>query len=90
MGESLVVSDVVASLTSSSCLPRLLCSMVSALVKRETVGRKIRIGGYNAARGWQSLCWHAKHAWPPGASTNFLCSSCGVPRAQWKGTRCKP
>ena len=40
VGERLVVSDGVASLTSSSCLPRLLCSMVSFLVKRETVGKK--------------------------------------------------
>ena len=89
MGESLVVSDGVASLTTSSCLPRLLCFMVSLLVKRETVERKTRIGGYNAARGWQSLWLHAKHAWPPDASTNFLCIGCCGATGSGEGTRRK-
>ena len=90
VGESLVVGDGVTFLTSSFCLPRILCSMVSSVVKRETVGRKTRIGGYNAARGWQSQWRHAKHAWPTSASTNFLCIGCCCAAGSVEGMRRKP
>ena len=89
MGESFVAREGFASLTSSSCLPRLLCSIVSSLVERETGERNTRIREYNAARGFQSPWWHAEHAWPPGASTNFLCIGCCDATGSVEGTRRK-
>ena len=82
--ESLVAREGFISLTSSSCLPRLLCSMVWSLVKRETGGRTTRIGAYNAARGWQLHDGMPKMHGHRAPQTTPRASAGAVPMVKWK------